>query len=843
MNPRSVLFTICFSIPSLFLQAQSETICSTKRGIKTCITTNQSGDTTKISRYKKDLLHGEQWQRNYYETKISHYKKGEKHGIQYAQDKEGHLKYRVSFLNDLKNGKHSTFHRNGSLSKEKNFKAGELIGPTKHLYDNGQMERWFEMGTEYPYSDGWCESWKRNGDRDKVLYGDNKSRTIHAINYSELSEQPTSLKINYLLEFQLFENNKIKEIQFLSNNNYPLLSFSYYLSGQLRSIGVPDTAFFHFVKFYFAPDQSYLGCSSNPRRVSVEEVLSIAQFYGWNRPSAIGLEQWLRSFSKRPKKSKGQLTLKNSQGIPFFNTSLKNGLSHGKSWLINPTTKDTIMSRFFQSGFRVEWNKDSISPQLVSQKYFNSSHEEVQDYFFNGELKPHKIENVNGEIIQTEYYPNGHIKWIKNKSTKEVQSFSEQGFLTYESLLLEPESVIHQQISYFDNSDKKVKRINYSLNGRNHGEFLSFNETGDTLIRCNYRHGEKNGPCFSYNPNLGVKKWGNYIDDKKSGIWYFSTQGKMDSVQYFNGVIQSKSKSDLPPVMKEDQTLHKLTYYLNFTQLEEALPSGLTFSAEFDFKQQFLGTYIRENGNNGSYSGPLYSFSPVAFYASNDKNLRFHLNPSYNTPLGTQTKMWYSKNGIKKQLEIDVLTKTIQLIFEGGPLIGNRFDLNTQGIKYTHPKSLSVYLNEGFESDQIIPAISIHHWLNFSSIRVVGGYIQANADTLFPSAITSFLSPQQTNSFSGVKTTNIDVEFSIEESGKFQTIKGSAKDWFFGSHFATGILQLDGVQKKGNRYHLNTKLALTQAQITQLFDNHGFDIKSWNFESKKQTLQLIVYVD
>ena len=90
--------------------------------------------------------------------------------------------------------------------------------------------------------------------------------------------------------------------------------------------------------------------------------------------------------------------------------------------------------------------------------------------------------------------------------------------------LTKTDSAFYFRISVFDTTNRVFA-----------GEVKDFTKDGKLVMRGSYKAGKKNGELTFYFRSGGVESTGNFVDDKRTGIWkYFYTNGKARSEVEFN---------------------------------------------------------------------------------------------------------------------------------------------------------------------------------------------------------------------------------------------------------------------------------------------------------------------
>lgn len=78
---------------------------------------------------------------------------------------------------------------------------------------------------------------------------------------------------------------------------------------------------------------------------------------------------------------------------------------------------------------------------------------------------------------------------------------------------------------YYPNG--KIAEETYYKNNVKEGSYKSFSENGILLEESNYKNNEYNGLATFKDPQGNVVSKGKFLNGKKSGIWQFSTNGKL----------------------------------------------------------------------------------------------------------------------------------------------------------------------------------------------------------------------------------------------------------------------------------------------------------------------------
>jgi antitoxin component YwqK of YwqJK toxin-antitoxin module len=138
------------------------------------------------------------------------------------------------------------------------------------------------------------------------------------------------------------------------------------------------------------------------------------------------------------------------------------------------------------------------------------------------------------KIIISEGRMNGKCfigKWIfyhKNSSDKMIiENYNDQGKLEGDRTVYYKKGDIAEEAHYKD--------------GQLEGESKWFSETGVLLRHSNYKKGELNGLTINYDSKGNITSKGDYLNDKKSGIWKYYEAGKIKKeIDHTNQVIIKK---------------------------------------------------------------------------------------------------------------------------------------------------------------------------------------------------------------------------------------------------------------------------------------------------------------
>ena len=82
---------------------------------------------------------------------------------------------------------------------------------------------------------------------------------------------------------------------------------------------------------------------------------------------------------------------------------------------------------------------------------------------------------------------------------------------------------------------KKVKfRGEQDENGQRHGKWTFYNEQGLELSSTHYEHGVKHGISVVKYPNGQIHYFGEYVNDKQTGVWKtFDQKGQLEQEKKF----------------------------------------------------------------------------------------------------------------------------------------------------------------------------------------------------------------------------------------------------------------------------------------------------------------------
>lgn len=144
----------------------------------------------------------------------------------------------------------------------------------------------------------------------------------------------------------------------------------------------------------------------------------------------------------------------------------------------------------------------------------------VLTYYPNGKIKK-EVDYVNGlkEGKEIFYYQNGTVAkettYINDKKYGDFFENYENGILKISGKFVD--NRLDGLITTYNSNGQKQSETNYTLglkNGKS-TEYIS----GKVLSEVIYKNGKKEGYFFANNFNGGLEIEGNFVDDKKNGVW------------------------------------------------------------------------------------------------------------------------------------------------------------------------------------------------------------------------------------------------------------------------------------------------------------------------------------
>ncbi|MGB0982008.1 MAG: toxin-antitoxin system YwqK family antitoxin [Winogradskyella sp.] len=204
----------------------------------------------------------------------------------------------------------------------------------------------------------------------------------------------------------------------------------------------------------------------------------------------------------------------------------ENGKRHG-FWTKNyHKTNQKRYEGYFNHGKEVDtfnyYTLHKGKSVLSATKVFNKMDSIANVTFFASNKKVISKGKMNGKRFIGEW-----IYYHKNATAKMiVEHYNDNGKLHGKRNVIYKNGVIAEHANYKD--------------GNLNGEAKWFSEDNKLIKIANYKDGEFHGKYISYNSSGTKTSEGNYINDKKSGIWFYFEDGKEKTIDYSKAVGKSK---------------------------------------------------------------------------------------------------------------------------------------------------------------------------------------------------------------------------------------------------------------------------------------------------------------
>lgn len=160
---------------------------------------------------------------------------------------------------------------------------------------------------------------------------------------------------------------------------------------------------------------------------------------------------------------------------------------------------------------------------LSAVKVFNEKDSVADVTFFASNKKIISYGKMNGKQFIGQW-----IYYHKNSAAKMiVENFNDNGLLEGERFVYYKNGLVAEKAFY--------------TNGKLSGEAKWFSEKDILLRQTNYIDGVLQGQSFNYDSEGNITSEGEYIEDKKKGIWKYYKDGKLSKeIDHTNNVVIKK---------------------------------------------------------------------------------------------------------------------------------------------------------------------------------------------------------------------------------------------------------------------------------------------------------------
>ncbi len=360
-------------------------------------------------------------------------------------------------------------------------------------------------------------------------------------------------------------------------------------------------------------------------------------------------------------KKNGKSEYFNPNGSLHKTINFKDGYKHGKEVFYNDTGLIITIVSYHYDNITDSENINRIDQKGRKQGTWKTFHpnnriKEIIPYL-DGKLHGYKrTYNIKGKLLNTEYYINGKIqkieekteennqpkvtlrrKYYPNGSIKEEGNFVNNKRTGTHNYYNENRKITHS-IDYNDDGIKTASGL-YNQKGQRQGEWQFFYADGKIKSQGSYKNGKRQGKWNFYFPNNKTEQIGKYQNGKPHGNWkWYYQSGQVRRIGKFkNG--------------KEAGT------FVEFAQNGDTISYGnyMRGLKEGEFKRKVNDITYIENFSYGELNGmskQFYQNKKLAFKGEYQNNLpegeHIYYYPNGKVKLkayyfsGVKTKKWYS---------------------------------------------------------------------------------------------------------------------------------------------------------------------------------------------------------
>lgn len=773
------------------------------------------------------------------------YPKNIAHGVERTWHKNGQLASESHSINGKARGDYIQYYENGQVSAMREAFNDSVSGAYVEYYPSGQLKqetRYITKNKGYNTSNvGWTKRYQENGDLELKMYHDSTGEGL--IVYKEDESGRISYEHEDLLSLSYYDNGQLQSLVFDKRDHWQALALDYYRSGELRNIMMEDPVQGHLMSWYFSPEGKYVGHhhgsnSSIESTARLDYILPIINSIGWTVPSIEGLQ-----FDEYT----GKIRVKNQKGEVFFEAQMQDGLGHGFSYLLNPSTRDTILSQNLKYGKKQGWYKRYYAGARPYQiVYYNpdGSRKFYELYNRDGSADKFLMPNELGQQIEKEFFKDGRLEKLRNLDTREVWQYQDNGYLSYSYVI---DSVNTEQLNYKTyHSNGQLNTSYASIDGKKTGLYLRLLESGDTLLYYNYVNDTLEGPAAIFKQDKGEVYFGNNLKGKKEGWWYTHKKGvPIDSIFFKDGEAQIVL-ADLPCECLEENASTKGFMQSIRSIVEEedfiaALPKEISFHKDFNYSSNFFRN-LQQNGNRDAvYSSfTLYTSQEISFAVTENQGLIFDLNPCLQKPNTSTMGIYYNGSKREQFYQLSINTPKLRMRFPKLPVK----DEAKRPLSFTIPiEQLIFQSGRGFKLDEnhqeaiCYPNFTIGDGIAVQDLKL----IQFELQGVSPWEDLKSLDAEDYENFIGVKAHTASAQLMFTHSGKHQKLSLSSSVLYFSDLFVAGKLYIDEVSLKGNTYQFKEGIKLNAAAIKSVMEQQGFKRIHLDYNEKNQQLSIDFY--
>lgn len=760
----------------------------------------------------------------------------------------------VEWKNGKRNGYVKDFYPNGTMSSIRFFVDDELEGISQTFYENGQLkDSYTYRKKDSKYSSNsyisWNVSFDENGKvKRRTFYSESSKKLIEQdfvdgiqtqvqiesllkFNFSKEST-PLSLIWNGVICFEFFSNQKLRQVQFRTNENY-WTKVNFTTKGDINQIQNEYDK-------YLNDTSSYAIASHVIEQYNPE----------WHNLPVI-------SNTDSNGNSKYQWNYRNGQ--PFFKIEFKDSLPHGKWIVFNPLYADTLYASEFSKGQLVNhYVIKNIQGTVIKRMEYHSNHtiKERLTFYIDGVLNEHiKVDSEGKTYYNLENYKNGRLKLYNNKLTQEYHSLRENGDTASSNFLItDKEDTFKIEKQFFDNNMlKSLKIVNVRTQ---YGTVNTFYENGQLNFDYELLNQNKNGDLKRFDKEGRLLAFGKHVNNKKEGNWFEYTYQNGDTISkilYFENdrIVPSKSSSQRKYCECLDTSMHSskvgfanmLSAFGEYKDIHKFIPKNIIPEVDFD---NIFALYYHSSANrgNGYYSFKLLPFRRLSFYYPSSDNLKFDLIPC-STPGyldNISMNVSYNYSGIRNEFQAEFETKRISISLMNNPLKNiedtgaytayfdtKRMNIDTDGIKKVE------FVNQ--QNNCFPPGIIG----NLLKVQILDAEALLNPPLFIPKdTIKIPMLEEELNSFYGFLISEARIEFNYKVNDSATLIKAKSDLMMTGANFVSGRFLIEGEILNNNEFRYNNNMTIKISEMKSFLEQSGFYRVGINAHNNKLEVQFFI---
>ena len=234
-------------------------------------------------------------------------------------------------------------------------------------------------------------------------------------------------------------------------------------------------------------------------------------------------------------------------GSKWIEETFKNDKHNGTVRVYYPDGKimhEMDMQNAIGNGKLILW--DTKGNKYKEENYVKGKkHGLFTEYYSNGKKQIEYVYTANAKhcLSEKKWFENGNLNFVINFNETGTQhgeaiGYFENGNLFYQKNYLNGREDGQEKYFYNDGKNKSSK---FYKNGLLDGESILWHENGRISLKANYKNNIKEGYWEELNYDSTLTK-GYYKHDEKDSVWtYYNAQGKLIKTEtYKNGILQLK---------------------------------------------------------------------------------------------------------------------------------------------------------------------------------------------------------------------------------------------------------------------------------------------------------------